>query len=161
MYISNDLFPLFAANTLQCKVTKHPYTPRQCSLPCKLHSFQCHHWHLIHSLMEQIVRSYSKFPLLVQGSLMHVPPIRVTVRFQPVNGDSDPLIVMELMQTGSPFGIATTILHVVYLMAHMRTNVSLYHLSLLFNLKSQHWGSLGTRACPILVEGSEENQQME
>ena len=91
-------------------------------------------------VMEQIVRSYSKFPLLLQGSLMHMPPIRVTIRFQPVSGDSDPLIgiVMELMQTSSPFGMATTILHVVYLMAHMRTNVSLYHLSLLFNLKSQH-----------------------
>ena len=88
-------------------------------------------------VVEQIVRSYSKFPLLLQGSLMHMPPIRVTVRFQPVSGDSDPVIgiVMELMQT---FGIATTILHVVYLMAHMRTNVSAYHLSLLFNLKSQH-----------------------
>lgn len=41
-----------------------------------------------------------------------MPPIRVTVRFQPVSGDSDPLIgiVMELMQTSSPFGIACSIL---------------------------------------------------
>ena len=142
MYISDDLFPLLQPIPCNAKSPNIPIHPGNVHYlanfilipvpPLTLDPFTL--------VVEQIVRSYSKFPLLLQGSLMHMPPIRITVRFQPVSGDSDPLIgiVMELMQTSSPFGIATTILHVVYLMAHMKTNMSPYHLSLLFNLKSQH-----------------------